>query len=116
MKGQFELGLPILELNLENKKIKVMLDTGFNGELMLPDAVISKLALEPIAITDYMTASGDNYFTQVFKGMLKIFNEEKEVTVLATSTGFSLAGLQLFHLCKVTLERHKGILEIEKTG
>lgn len=116
MEGRFELGVPTIEINLENEKLKVMLDTGFNGELMLPENVINELKLEPIGITDYITASGDKYVTQIYKAKIKMFDEENEIAVLSTPMAISLVGMQLFHFCKITLERHKDKVEIEKTS
>lgn len=116
MEGKFEFGVPIIEISLTNRKLKVMLDTGFNGDLMLPENIISELKLEPIGITDYITASGDTYTTHIYKAKIELFGEENEITVLSTPMAISLAGMQLFHLCKITLERHKDRIQIEKTG
>ena len=116
MKGQFMLGLPIVELDVENERFKFLLDTGFNGAIMLPAHIIEALGLKQVAVTNYVTANGDTQITRVYRAMVNLFGEEKKVLVLSTSASFSLAGLQLFHLCKIILERHKDVLEIEKTG
>jgi len=36
MKGFFSFGNPIIELPVEGRKIQLLLDTGFNGHIMLP--------------------------------------------------------------------------------
>ena len=67
MKGFFEFGSPIVELSVEGRKISTLLDTGFNGHLMLPDSIIKELALDQIGISDYLTASGDDKSAKVYK-------------------------------------------------
>ncbi len=41
---------------------------------------------------------------------------EKEVIVLSTDANFALAGMDLFHDCRIMIERHKRIVDITKTG
>ena len=67
MKGFFKFGSPIIELSIEGKKIEFLLDTGFNGHIMLPKAIIEELDLEQIGISDYLTASGEEKLTNVYK-------------------------------------------------
>lgn len=115
MKGKFRFGNPFVVLDIENNKVEVMIDTGFNGEIMLPETIIGKLNLKQIGISDYTTASGDAQFTKVYIAKVKLFEKEKEVAVLSTSADFSLAGMELFHDCKVVIERNKNIVEIVKS-
>ena len=46
MKGFFKSGSPVIELTIEEKKIEMLLDTGFNGHIMLPQKIINELELE----------------------------------------------------------------------
>ena len=107
MKGFFEFGSPIIELFIEGRKIPALLDTGFNGHIMLPEPIIRELALDQIGVSDYLTASGDNKLTKVYKGCIEFLNEHIEVPILSTDSDFSLAGMELFHGCKITIERKK---------
>ncbi|MBI3035461.1 hypothetical protein HYY71_03990 [Candidatus Woesearchaeota archaeon] len=109
-------GSPVIVLSVEGKKVETLLDTGFNGHIMLPDSVIRELALDQIGISDYLTASGDNKLTKVYKGKIKFFNEEIEVPVLSTDAGFSLAGMEFFHDCKIIIERNKNIVEVTESS
>ena len=43
-----------------------------------------------------------------------IIDEETEVPVLSTNGNVALAGIELFHYCKITIERYKDKLEITK--
>jgi len=115
LRGKFKFGMPILELEIENNFIEVLLDTGFNGQLMLPISLIKKLKLEKIADGDYITADGGRKDTEVYKARVKILNKEKEAEVLATNSNFSLAGMELFHDFRIVIERDKNILDIDES-
>lgn len=115
MKGFFRYGSPIIRLVIKSEVIELLLDTGFNGHLMLPQNLIDKLELEQIGISDYITASGEKKLTNVYKAELEFFDEGVEVPLLSTDADFSLAGMELFHECKVIIERHSGSLEVIKS-
>ncbi len=115
MKGFFRYGIPLIRLAIKGKIIELLLDTGFNGHLMLSQTLIDKLELEQIGVSDYVTASGEMKLTNVYKAKLEFFDEEIEIPILSTEADFSLAGIELFHKCKIIIERHSGILEIIKS-
>ena len=112
MKGFFEFGSPMLELVVEGKDIEMLLDTGFNGHIMLPQAEIDELGLEQIGISDYLTASGQSKITKVYIAKIGFFDTKVEVPVLSTDADFSLAGMELFHNCRIVIERNKKIVEV----
>ena len=114
MRGFFRFGSPIIELSIEGRKIEMLLDTGFNGHIMLPNSVILELGLDQIGLTDYLTASGDDKVTKVYKGKIMLLDKEIEVSILSTDGDFSLAGMELFYDCKIVIEKKNDIVEISK--
>lgn len=115
MNGFFEFGSPVIELSVEKRKIPMLLDTGFNGHIMLPNSIIEEIGLDQICISDYLTASGENKITKVYVGKVLFLNEEAEVPILSTDADFSLAGIELFHDCKIVIERGKEFVEVTKS-
>ena len=115
MKGFFKFGNPVIELIIEGRRIETMLDTGFNGHIMLPLPIIRELALDQIGVSDYLTASGDGKLTEVYKGKIIFLNEKAEVPILSTDAYFSLAGMELFHDCKIIIERNKDFVQVTKS-
>lgn len=112
----FKFGCPVIELVIENVKFEVLLDTGFNGYLMLSQKMIDKIGLEEMGLTDYSTASGEEKKTKVYKCTLEFLGEEIDVPILSTDAGISLAGMDLFQDCRIVIEKSKGIVEIIKTN
>ncbi|MBI3027106.1 hypothetical protein HYY70_03255 [Candidatus Woesearchaeota archaeon] len=115
MRGFFKFGSPVIDLSIEGRRIGTLLDTGFNGHIMLPLPIIRELALDKIGISDYLTASGDGKITEVYKGKIIFLNEKIEVPILSTDADFSLAGMELFHECKIIIERNKDFVEVSKS-
>lgn len=115
MKGFFKNGCPAIEIFVEDEKIEVEIDTGFNDYLMLSHTLILKLELEFNAIREYIAANGERVLTIVYTGKIKFLDKEKEVEILSTNADFSLAGMQLFNDCKIVIERSKDLVEITKT-
>ncbi len=115
MKGFFKYGNPIINLVLEDRKIEFLLDTGFNGNLMVASKLIKQLKLEKVGISQYISAAGEIESTDVFKGILRFFDKEIEITVLSTEADFSLVGMELLHNYKIVIERSKDKVEISES-
>ena len=115
MKGFFRFGNPIIQLSVEGRKIQLLLDTGFNGHIMLPASIINELALDQIGVSDYLTASGDDRLTKVYIAKVEFFDEKIEEPILSTDADFALAGMELFHNCRIVIERSKDVVDVVKT-
>ena len=114
IQGYFRFDYPIIDLELDNNKISLILDTGFNGEIMLPIKIIELLELPPIGFMAYRTADGKRNMAQVYTALINIMDKIERVPVIATESHFSLAGIKLFKDCKIILEKNKNIVEISK--
>jgi len=86
---------PIITVDLENQPVDVLVDTGFNGELMLPAYTIEKLHLISVGEESYKTASGDVINTIFYFANLNWFNRNIKVGVLATKGDNALLGMGL---------------------
>ncbi|MBI4145859.1 hypothetical protein HY489_00820 [Candidatus Woesearchaeota archaeon] len=90
------------------------MDTGFNGQLLIPKNLIAQLGLQDVGTADYVTADGDTAKTKVYISNINWFSEEKEVFIVATDTDLSLLGMGLLHECRMIIERRKNILDLER--
>ena len=115
IKGFFKGKEPRIKISLaglKKKQIEVLLDTGFNGDLMLPEERIKELALEKVGTDSYTTASGKNVITTAHLGFLEWFGKARRVTVLATKGNHALIGMQLLYFCHLDIIPFKGKLII----
>ena len=106
----------MIELIIEGKKLEFLIDTGFNGYLVLSKRIIDKMNLEIIGLSDYTTASGESKETEIYKVRLNFFDEEIEIPVLSTDANFSLVGMELLNACKIIIEKQRNLVEITKTN
>lgn len=112
MKGFFKFGSPMIKIIFEDNNIVALLDTGFTGEIMLPESLISELNLKQIGVPEYIGASGEIKQTKVFKAEIQFFGKNREIDVLSTEANFSLAGMELFHNCKILIEMNRDLVEV----
>ncbi|MEK6950732.1 MAG: hypothetical protein AABX13_03330 [Nanoarchaeota archaeon] len=54
MKTGYLFGLPYTTVLVNSQEIDVLIDTGFNGWLMLPSNLVEELDLESIGPTEYV--------------------------------------------------------------
>ncbi|MBN1901832.1 hypothetical protein JW926_10970 [Candidatus Sumerlaeota bacterium] len=116
VKGRFVEGKPIIDIYLEGSEnpIDVLVDTGFNGELMLTEDKIKDLSLPVIGDNEYMTASGDVVPTTVYIGIIRWFGRKRKISVLATSGKTNLIGMELMHFHRLEMFRSRDRLIISK--
>lgn len=110
--GYFEGVDPFVDVFFEqsSQPVKVLVDTGFSGELMLQKERIDSLGLFQIA---YTTASGAEVETTIHIGSLKWFGGTKRVPVLATEGKTSLLGMALLLRHSLCMKPSDGVLRIE---
>lgn len=109
IKGFFKDKEPRIKITLSgtnNKKgqIEVLVDTGFNGDLMLPEAKIKELALKKVGTDSYATASGENVITTAYLGFLEWFGKTCRIIILSTKGIHALIGMQLLYFCHLDME------------
>ncbi len=115
MKGRYLFGLPFLGVNVNTKEIEFLVDTGFNGELLLPSNIINELNLKRVGFAQYMTADGDTIDADVFTAEITWFRDKKKVSVIASHADFSLLGMGLLRNVKTILDPLKDLLVIESS-
>lgn len=66
MKTRYLLGLPFVTFKIKAEEIEAIIDTGFNGSLLLPIKIIERLNLEEIGTAHYAMADGAATQTKTF--------------------------------------------------
>ncbi len=113
MKTRYFMGLPFVTLHIGKKEIEAIIDTGFNGALLLPQEIITEMKLKKIGISDYIMADGTTSETELFLSEIEWIGEKKKVTVVSSSSDIALVGMELLYDIKLTLSPAEEILTIE---
>ncbi len=114
MKTYYLFGLPFADLSVNSKQVECIVDTGFNGALLLPLQIIKDLNLKPIAFAEYALANGNLAESEIYEANVDWLGEKTKTSILGIDTDFSLLGMQLLENAKTTLEPRKRSLSIEK--
>ena len=115
MEGYFKYGCPIMKIEIQDNMEEVVLDSGFNGQLMLPRKLIVKLKLKHIGYSDYLSADGEEVITNMYEVTVKLSGESMKIEALSTESDLALAGMELLHDYKIVIERSKNKVEISET-
>ncbi|HEY5123039.1 MAG TPA: hypothetical protein VIK14_04820 [Ignavibacteria bacterium] len=73
-------------------EIDCIIDTGFNGELVLPINIAVPLGLELSAYTEYTLGDGSKVPTYLFSGKIHWGTVKKDVTICVFRSGDPLLG------------------------
>ena len=113
MKTFYSDKLPFTRITVNHHKIDVVIDTGFDGALLLPLNLVQKLQLRKIGMVEYVVADGSISKGELFITQIEWFNGVREVTVMAAETEFSLIGMDILFHAKIMLWPVKDVLTIE---
>ncbi len=110
---------PIVLLTLiseknEERTFQTVVDTGYNGELILPENKIKELDLEFVGTIDGELANGEIVEMKLFKGRLQWFDGIEEVAIGCTESDSPLLGTQLLADCELKVNFKEGVVEISK--
>ena len=102
--------------NGASHSLEVVVDTGFTGYLVLPQAVISRLGLRFSGRRSVILASGEQSTVDAYAGIVSWHGRRRNVIVLESSSE-SLIGMSLLSGSRVTLDvRADGSVLIEDAG
>ena len=98
---------------LQNAETEVVVDTGFNGFLTLPTALIEQLNLETVGSVLVELADGSETFVRSFETTV-LWNEAEQLIRIQETAGMPLLGMRLLEDHEVHIQvRDGGIVEIQ---
>jgi len=83
MKTRYLLDIPFVSLQLENQYFEFLLDTGFNGSLMLSKTIINQLNLPYFNNSSYFMADGSLNTTELYHANINWLGSTKQIVVVA---------------------------------
>ncbi|MEK6868390.1 MAG: aspartyl protease family protein [Nanoarchaeota archaeon] len=113
MKTRYFLGLAFATIKVNGKEIEALIDTGFNGSLMLPLDEVQKSNLKRVGKAQYTMADGTVSESLIFMAEIEWFNGRKKVPVISSASEFPLIGMELLFYTKLTIHPSKDVLVIE---
>ncbi len=93
--------------------IEAWIDTGFNGDLVLPQQTINDLLLRPSGTLKAILADGSEVVLQRYTCPIDWFAEERELEVVANDGEYALLGVGLLAGYDLHISYRSGIVRIE---
>lgn len=116
IKTRYLFGFPLVTLLVNSTEIEAILDTGFNGSLLLPLTTVKELQLPFVGATEYVLADGTFAYAEIFSAEVQWLAGKRYVLVVGLDTDFPLVGMRLIKNIRIVLEASKGIFTIEKSN
>ncbi len=114
-----EFGRALLDLkirptaNQDPVEITVWVDTAFNGELVVPQAIIATLGLEQSAGIRARLADGNEVTLESYTCILDWFGEKRAVEVIANNGQMPLLGIGLLVGHRLVVDYKNLIVDLE---
>jgi len=104
--------MPFATLQIHDFKIEFLIDTGFNGALLLPMGIIQKCNLPQVGNVEYVMADGTVSHTPMFEAEVDWLDYKRKVNVVSSDADFALIGMELLTYAKTLMQPLKNILTI----
>lgn len=112
-KTRYLSGLPAATITIEAHEIECVIDTGFDGALMLPISIIQECNLRKAAQIQCLLADGTLSQKEVFDGEIIWLGQKRKTRIVAMDTDFALIGMKLLTHARTTLQPSHDILTVE---
>lgn len=93
--------------------VDAWLDTGFTGELVLPQDQIAALELPCSAVVKAELGDGSETMLEVYTCLIEWFGQDKQIEVIASTGTFPLLGIGLLQGHTLTVDYASRTLTIE---
>lgn len=103
-RGFFRDGLAFLTLRLNGIPIDALVDTGFSGDIMAPEAVVKSLGLVRLGVTWYEMADGRPVECSEYEGVLDWMGESRPAVVTSSNAQGALVGMGILGAYRVVLD------------
>lgn len=111
--GRAMISISIRAGMLPARDIEVWIDTGFNGDLVLPATTINQLALTSSGTVKAILADGSEVALQTYSCEIEWFGEVRHLEVVANSGVYPLLGVGLLLDHDLRISYRTGELELE---
>ncbi len=110
---------PVVSIKLVSEKnveigVAAIIDTGYNGEVILPESKIQEMDLEFLGTIDTELANGQIVELELFRGRIKWFDTIREVAIGASQSDDTLLGTLLLSNCHLDINFKEGSVKIEQ--
>jgi len=110
-----EFGRALVRVSIRppESEVEVWVDTGFNGDLVLPREVVEKLSLPASGTVKAVLADGSEVALQTFSCAVDWFGSWRDLEVVANDGVYPLLGVGMLLGHDLAISYRSGVLTIE---
>lgn len=116
LKGQIKGPRGFVTLKLNGVNFEFILDTGFDGELVLPEWRASQVKFRYVGQVSIQVVDGSVSTVEVAEGTVNWFGTDRRVRVLVPPSGSAVMGMGLIRETKLEFDYSNDLLELTYTG
>jgi len=105
--------IQLISSSNEEIEFPAIIDTGYNGEVILPEEKVLALGLEFLGTIDNELADGRVVEIEFFRGRIKWFDSVQEVAIGASQSEDALLGTLLLANCELNVNFRLGSVRVE---
>ena len=106
--------IQLISSSNEEIELPAIVDTGYNGELILPEGKVKEMGLEFLGTIDSELANGQIAEVDLFRGRINWFDAVHEVAVGASQSDDALLGTLLLADCELRVDFKQGWVRVEQ--
>lgn len=96
-----------------SEPVDALMDTGFNGDLMLPKELVQEAGLPYLGDVACMTASGETVSVDVYTGSMRWLGSQMRIRILAGPGSAMLLGMGLLRNARLVMQPSTRTLDID---
>ncbi len=108
--------IQLISSSNEEIEFPAIIDTGYNGEVILPEHRVQEMGLEFLGTIDNELADGRVVEIEFFRGRIKWFDDVQEVAIGASQSDDTLLGTLLLANCELNVNFKQGSVKIEQVN
>lgn len=108
------VALDFLDMRGREFSVPLIVDTGYNGEAPLSESETRGMDLVPRGMMSGETATGEIVEVNLYRCRLRLFGENREVTVGVTGSDSSLLGTLLLADCELCVNFKESLVQIRR--
>lgn len=115
--GYFNLNdEPVVELDVGSSRIEVLVDTGFNGSLIVPSQIANRLALKFEGPEEFQSVTGEVFLADAFSVEVDWIGKRIRVAVAASKdVNEAILGGHMLKDCRLTIDYGHRIVTITRS-
>ena len=108
------LNIKLISSENEDLELAAIIDTGYNGEVIMSEDKIREIGLEFLGTIDSELANGQIVEIEIYRGKIKWFDAIREIAVGASQSKDTLLGTLLLSDCELNVNFKHGEVRIEE--